>query len=68
MIRVFDVPVAKERFYFEAVERAVGLLHDVVEAELDDAAVADVARFYVEARNRWEQSREWRAAVKFCRD
>lgn len=67
-VRVFDLPALKEGIHLEAVERGLGLLHDVVEAELDDAAVADVARLYVAARLRWEQSREWRGAVQLCRD
>lgn len=67
-IRVFDIPALKKGIYFEAVERGLGLLHDAVEAELDDEAVADLARFYIEARNRWEPSREWRAAVQIVRD
>lgn len=68
MVRVFDIPALQEQIQLEAVERGLGLLHDVVEAELDDAAVADVARFYVAARLRWESSREWRGAVQVCRD
>lgn len=68
MIRVFNIPALKEAIYFEAVERGLGLLHDAVEASFDDEVLADLARFYIEARNRWEPSREWRAAVQVVRD
>ncbi len=67
-VRVFDIPALKESIQHDALMRCLGLLSDVVAAELDDAAVADVARFYVGAYERWETSREWRSAVRVCRD
>lgn len=68
MVRVWDIPAWKEGIHFEVLQRSLGLLSEVVEAELDDAAVADVARFYVHAYERWEKSKEWRSAVFPCRD
>jgi hypothetical protein len=41
----------------------LGLLSDVVEAELDDEAVADVARWYMATFDRWQRSKEWRGQV-----
>lgn len=67
-IRVFDLPATIEAIHHETLQRALGLLSDVVEAGLDDAAVASVARFYMGAFNRWEQAKEWRGRVFPCRD
>lgn len=68
MIRVFDIPARKEEVHHEAVGFALGLLHEAVESDMPDDGIADLARFYIECRTRWEGSREWRAAVKPCRD
>lgn len=67
-VRVFDLPATMETIHHETLQRALGLLSDVVEAELDDAAVASVARFYMDAFDRWERSKEWRGKVFPCRD
>ena len=63
MVRVFDISALKEQVEYEALQRALGLLSDVVEAELDDEAVADVARWYMATFGRWERSKEWRGQV-----
>jgi hypothetical protein len=68
MIRVFDIPALKEQVEYEALLRALGLLSEVVEAELDDEAVANVARWYMATFDRWEESKAWRGAVFPCRD
>ncbi|MBP2563681.1 hypothetical protein J2766_000240 [Agrobacterium tumefaciens] len=67
-IRVFDLPATMETIHHETLQRALGLLSDVVEAELDDTAVASVARFYMSAFDQWERSKEWRGKVFPCRD
>lgn len=67
-VRVFDLPELKEGIHYDALLRALGLLADVVGAGLDDEAVADVARFYVGAYERWEAAREWRGAAQATRD
>lgn len=68
MIRVFDIPALKEQVEYEALQRALGLLSDVVGAEQDDESVADVARWYMATFDRWEQSKAWRGTVFPCRD
>lgn len=67
-VHVFDLPAMMETIHHETLQRALGLLSDVVEAELDDEAVASVARFYMGAYDRWERSKEWRGRVFPCRD
>ncbi|TBF94522.1 hypothetical protein ELG83_10510 [Rhizobium leguminosarum] len=67
-IRVFDVPGLIEEACLGGLQRGLGLLCEAVDAEVDDAALAAVARYYVGAYNRWEQAKEWRGQVFPCRD